>query len=69
MVHPAKAMMFWLLGVLPSTMLGFANSNITLVRVLNQTVALTNTSIQMTATFSNLGTNTLNGLCYCDQVP
>ncbi|HWY75077.1 MAG TPA: hypothetical protein VN281_05640 [Verrucomicrobiae bacterium] len=57
------------LGVLLASTLGFTNGNVQVVRSFNRTVALTNASIVVTLSVTNVGTNTLRGFWYSDQVP
>jgi hypothetical protein len=47
----------------------FSSDNSTLARGFNKTVALTNTPVTVTVTFTNSGTNSLRGFYYTDQTP
>lgn len=57
------------LGFLAQTALGFSSDNCALARSFNQTYTLTNTPILVTATFTNVGTNSLRGFFYSEQAP
>lgn len=69
MVRVARAIAVFWLGLLPLSVPGSPSGGSTLVRSFSQREVLTNASIRVTATFSNLGTNFLRGFFYCDQIP
>jgi uncharacterized repeat protein (TIGR01451 family) len=69
MLRNAKTLATVCLGCLILATLGFSDANLQVTRTFNRTVALTNSSIVVTLTITNVGTNTLRGFWYSDQVP
>ena len=69
MFRHAKTLAKVCLGFLILATLGFSDANVQVTRVFNRTVALTNSSIVVTLSITNAGTNTLRGFWYSDQVP
>jgi hypothetical protein len=65
---PMRRWMIALTG-LASVASGFQSDNSTLTRGFNQTVALTNTPITVTANFSNAELVTLRGFSFSEQLP
>jgi hypothetical protein len=56
-------------GLLSSAAFAFSVDGSYVTRAFSQQVVLTNSSIQVTATFTNLGTNLLRGFSYLEQIP
>ena len=56
-------------GLLSPAAFAFSVDGSDVTRAFSQQVVLTNSSIQVTATFTNLGTNLLRGFSYLEQIP
>ena len=69
MSHPTSTLVFCLLAGWIPPALGFSSDSSPLTRGFERTVALTNSTMVVSVTVTNTGTNTLRGFWYSDQVP
>lgn len=56
-------------GPFRAALLAYSSDGATLTRTISQNLALTNSPVVVTVTFSNAGVTELRGFCYADQTP